>query len=275
MNCPRCQAIIAPEARFCANCGRSLVARPERGFVPGIIVGAAALGLALLALNFAGALNLRGSAQIVAPKMRAEPTPPVIQRAPGRMPDDVRAWLEHLARIEERRMDTARAQISGLLISMEEIKGAELGSQLSDLLGGDPTQVEQTEAPSVSKARDIAAKVRPDWEALSRDFADKKPPQECESIAAEYEQALKETGATVSDIIEVINTLGGDPQQAVTKLQSIMANHKKMIDEPAKRADEGVASICEKYSERKWFTIRGDVGGGGMFAMPSALGGGF
>lgn len=185
------------------------------------------------------------------------------------MPDHVRSWLEHLERIEKKRIELAQTQIMGLLVSMEEIKGAELGDMLGEVLGGDPTQGERTEAPSVGKAKDIANGVRPQWKELASEFETKEPPEECQNIAGEYRQTLRETGATVSDIIGVINNEAGEPQTAIQKLREIMTNHKTMIDEPAKRADTGVAQICDKYGVRKWFDIKGDVGGGGLFAMPS------
>lgn len=232
-------------------------------------VAVGAMALAVIGLSMSGLLRFKAPEAPQAPIVKAtEVAPPVVRSKDG-MPDDVRAWLEHLERIERKRIELAQTQIMGLLVSMEEIKGAELGDALADILGGDPTQQEQREAPSVGKAKQIADEVRPKWKELAVEFEAKEPPEECKTVAGNYDQALRETGATVSDIIGVINTEAGEPQTAIQKLREIMTNHKKMIDEPAKRADTGVGDICDKYGVRKWFDIKGDVGGGGLFAMPS------
>lgn len=276
MNCPRCQTPLGPNSRFCSQCGYSLDATASKGFGLGILVGVGALGLAIAALALTGVLRLRGSDPIKAPTVLASPIESPKLKGRDGMPDDIRAWLEHLERIEAKRLELARSQITSLMVSMEEIKGAELGNELAEILGGDPTEGERTEAPSVSKARDIAANVKPQWQQLNTDFEAKPPPEACRTIAADYSQTLRETGATVGDIIDVINNLGTDPHSAVARLREIMGANKKMIDEPALRADKGVQAICDQYEERKWFSIKGDVGGGGMFAMPSmpSLGGG-
>ncbi len=243
----------------------------------GILVGVASLGLAIAALAFSGVLRLQGSDNTIkAPIVQAAPIEAPKQKGRDGMPDDIRDWLEHLRRTEEKRMSLARSQITNLMVSMEEIKGAELGNQLSDILGGDPMEGER-EAPSVSKARDIAANVRTEWKSLNTEFESKVPPEACRTIAADFGQTLRETGATVGDIIDIINNLGTDPHSAVNRLREIMDANKKMIDEPAIRADKGVQAICDHYGETKWFSIKGDVGGGGMFAMPAipAIGGGF
>lgn len=277
MNCPRCQTPLGPTTRFCPNCGFSLDARGGKGFGVGILVGVASLGLAIAALALSGVLRLQGNDNAIkAPTVQAAPIEAPKQKGRDGMPDDIRDWLEHLRRTEEKRMSLARSQITNLMVSMEEIKGAELGNQLSDILGGDPMEGER-EAPSVSKARDIAANVRSEWKSLNTEFESKVPPEACHTIAADFGQALSETGATVGDIIDIINNLGTDPHGAVNRLREIMDANKKMIDEPAIRADKGVQAICDQYGETKWFSIKGDVGGGGMFAMPSipSVGGGF
>jgi hypothetical protein len=262
---------VTGNAPFCANCGAALTGplAAKKPFWLGVLVAVGAMGLAVAGLSMSGLLRFKAPEAPQGPIAKAtEVTPPVV-RSNDPMPEDVRAWLEHLRRIEEKRIELAQSQIMGLLVGMEEIKGAELGDALSDILGGDPTEGEQTEAPSVGKARDIANEVRPKWKELAAEFEAKAPPEECQSIAGEYDQALRETGATVSDIIDVINNEAGEPQSAIEKLRGIMTSHKKMIDEPAKRTDDGVARICDKYGVRKWFEIKGDVGGGGLFAMPS------
>ncbi len=272
MNCPKCQAPLGPNARFCAQCGFSLDAKGGNSLILGVGIGVGVVGLAIAALALAGVFRFRGQEEIQAPIVKSAPIEAPIRQSAERMPEDIRNWLDHLRRIEEKRMEMARTQITMLMVSMEEIKGAELGNQLAEILGGDPTEAERTEAPSVSKARDIAANVRPQWQELNIEFEGKAPPEACRTIAADYGQTLRETGATVGDIIEIINNLGTDPQTAVARLREIMNANKKMIDEPAVRADQGVQAICDLYGERKWFSIKGDVGGGGMFTMPGVPG---
>lgn len=165
-------------------------------------------------------------------------------------------------------MDLAGSQIMSLMVSMQEVQGSELTNALTGLLG-DPLESDSKEAPSVTKAKEVVSDVRPQWQELSVFFESKPPPEACKGIAADYDQALRETAATVSDVLDIVNNVGDDPHGAVEKLRGITNNHREHIDKPAARADQGVQQICDQYHVRKWFSIKGDVSGGGLFTAPN------
>ncbi len=186
------------------------------------------------------------------------------------MPDEIRDWLTHLEAIERQRIELASEQVRTLTRNMTEFQVTEYANTFKDLLGGDPTEGEIAPPPGgVQKAGKIAEGVRPAWAALTKDFNARQTPRECQAIADNYDQALRETGATVGDIIDILYETGGSPQEAIGKLESIMGKHKDAIDKRAVLADKQVQEICDKYETRKWFTIKGDIGSGGMLSMPT------
>jgi len=235
-----------------------------------VLVALGAAGLIVAGLAFSGLLRVRAPSAPPGPIVKAEPTVPLVTKAPERkvMPDDIRAWLEHLEETEKRRIDLSQRQIMSLMVEMQQLKASEFTDALSELMG-DPFDEGKQEAPTIEKAKSIANDVKPAWQDLQTFFESMPPPEECRTIAADYGQTLQETGATVSDILGIVATASGDPQGSVEKLRGIMKSNKAMIDEPAVRADHGVQAICDKYETRKWFEIKGDVGGGGLFAVPS------
>lgn len=270
MTCPRCHAPLPPNAPFCANCGLAVGAPGKGSFWAGVLVALGAAALIVGGLAFSGLLRVRAPSAPPGPIVKAEPTTPLATRAPERktMPDDIRAWLEHLEETEKRRIDLSQRQIMSLMVEMQRLKASEFTDALSELMG-DPFDEGKKDAPSIEKARSIASDVKPAWQDLKTFFESMPPPEACRTIAADYGQTLQETGATVSDILGIVETAQGDPQGAVEKLRGIMKSHKSMIDEPAVRADRGVQAICDEYDTRKWFDIKADVGGGGLFTMPS------
>lgn len=233
------------------------------------LVGAILL-IGIIGLGAAGLLRFTAPpSKPVLPVVTSEPTPTLKRPATDQMPDDIRAWLNHLEAIERQRIDLAQEQVRNLTRNMSEFQVTEYANTFKDLLGGDPTEGEITPTEGVQKAGKIAEGVRPAWAALTRDFNAKGPPDECQPIADNYDQALRETGATVGDIIDILYGLGGSPQEAIGKLEGIMSKHKDGIDKKAVEADKQVQAICDKYGTRKWFTIKGDIGSGGMLSMPT------
>jgi len=236
-------------------------------------IAAAALGVALVGLNAAGIL--RFTAKGPDPSLRAtgEKAPVALRSPEVMMPDDIRAWLEHLERIEKERVSLAKEQVRMLMIDASEFQSTAYADSLKALLGEDP---ESTEIPpeydSKKKATQIVDSVRPAWKALAEEFEAFPPPDECQPIAAKYSQVLRETGAVTGDIIDTMQEFGGDPSATIDKLQGIMKSHTNQIDKPAIEVDHGVQDICDKYNTRKWFDIVGNVGGGGSLLSPNMPG---
>lgn len=139
--------------------------------------------------------------------------------------------------------------------------------------------------PSLQKGKFLGELVRPRWKELVAFFESKKAPGECKGIADAYAQCVRETGNYVSDAMEKIQsvmdamsgdmTSGGEEDvyrsqaEATKELYKMLDTNDTMIDEAGIRADKGVRSICDRYGVRKWFEIKGDIGGGGLSAMPS------
>lgn len=176
------------------------------------------------------------------------------------MPDDIRAWLEHLERIERKRVELTQAQLVQVTVMGTQLKG--LG--IADVLGGMFEESESTESkpPELRKAEGTVADVRKPWADLADEFGTLPPPPGCQEVAISYDQALRETGATMGDILDAMNGAMENPQAAIQALQKIRGEHMGSIDESAGRADRGVQAICDAYDTRKWFTIQRDIGGG-------------
>lgn len=226
--------------------------------------------VAVIGLGAAGVLRFQApTPKPSLPVVSGEPRPNLKRSETDKMPADIREWLNHLEAIEKQRTDLAQQQISNLTRNMSEFQVGEYANSFKELLGGDPTEVESQAPEGVQKAGKIAEGVRPAWAALTREFNAEKPPAECQPIADNYDQALRETGATVGDIIDILYNLGSNPQEAIGKLEEIMTKHKDGIDKRALKADEQVQELCDKYATNKWFSIRGDVGSGGMLSVPA------
>lgn len=235
------------------------------------------MACALIGLSAAGMLRLgRPETSPVLPVAAPERKPVLHTEAPKgtKMPDDIRDWLEHLRQTEERRIDLTKEQIRHLTIASSEFQASSYADTLKSFLG-DPSETPEMPPDDASKkkAADIVDAVRPEWKKLAEEFEARTPPDECREMAAKYDQALRETGATTGDIIDTMYNLGSDPHQTIAKLEEIMKTHKERIDKPATEVDDAVAAICRKYETRKWFDIHGDIGNGGSpLSMPSMPG---
>jgi hypothetical protein len=235
------------------------------------------LALALIGLSAAGVLQF--GAKAPEPSLTAfgnRPKPSLqAPRDPGKeMPDDIRAWLEHLERIEKMRVQLAKDQIRMLMIDASEFQATAYADTLKSLLGEDPTGPGDIppEYDSKKKAEKIVESVRPDWKALAEEFEAMPPPAECQEMAAKYSQVLRETGATTGDIIDAMNNGGSDPSVVIDKLQALIKSHREHIDKPAIEVDLAVEDLCDKYDTRKWFAIAGDVGSSGSLMSPNLPG---
>ncbi len=283
--CPNCGAKVGRNAAFCSACGGAVppgapAAAPNSGrsVWMGALITFAAVALGLAGLNAAGMLHLgRPQTAPVLPTIVQKPKPVLDEPAPQntKMPDDIRDWLEHLRRTEEKRIDLTKEQIRHLTIASSEFQASSYADTLKALLDdGSENRDMPPEDASKKKAADIVDAVRPEWKDLAESFETRTPPEECREMAAKYDQALRETGATTGDIIDTMYNLGSDPHQTIAKLEEIMKNHKERIDKPAAEVDDAVAAICRKYDTRKWFDIHSDIGAGGsgILALPSIPG---
>ena len=177
------------------------------------------------------------------------------------MPDDVRAWLEHLERIEKRRMDMSHLQVAK---AMEMLVALQAGGTLPMLQGllDEAAGGEEMKSPGpVKETMDSAQNIRNSWQQLTADFNSVQPPAECIPIRNEYDVTLRETGAMIGDIIGAVEGASENRDGALAALMR-MRGKSTGIDKSAIKSDDLVQGICDKYETRKWFKITADVGGG-------------
>lgn len=229
-----------------------------RSFWWGTVVGLLAIGGLMAVLFATGVLQLRGNPPQAAITQQGTVPPPITAKGPKQMPDDVRAWLEHLERIERKRVALAQKQLAQVLVVGTQLKGTGIADILGSMLSDGE---ESTTPPEIEKAQSTIADVRKPWAELADEFNTLPPPPGCQEVAVAYDQTLRETGATVGDIQDVVTNAMADPQAAIEKLQAIRGSHTSSIDDAATRTDKGVQAICDAYDTRKWFSITRDVGG--------------
>jgi len=293
MFCPKCGKSAQAGAAFCMHCGQSLaaiahhavqpIATPAPAFPkPGagnskkttwIAVGTAlAMILALFfGLRASGLLqfgakspkleSLRAEGQSPQiPLLRAEGSsgPPTLQQPAQKveMPADVRRWLEHLEKIEERKNELSIKQLTQMAVLMQQMKV--LGGAMG-LLDGDGDDT----APS-DTAKQRFDTLRPDWNQLLSDFNAFPPPAECKPIADDYSRAINEIPGMNADIGSVLEGASSDPAKALEAAMKLQNTSATVIDKYLGEADSKVGDICRKYETRKWFAIKTDVGGGLM-----------
>ncbi len=197
---------------------------------------------------------------------RGSTGPPTLPAQGSRrlMPDDVRRWLEHLERIERRRIEMTELQMASAMASMMTLQAGGGMDALKGLLEGDSGEGWDPGKtnPVDSASRDFDA-MRADWTALTDEFNALAPPVECQSIRNEYDQVVRETGAMILDILRAVDQADEDRTKALAALIGMQGRSESRIGLPATRSDRLVQEICDKYETRKWFSIARDVGGGG------------
>lgn len=251
-------------------------ARRGRGPALGLVLGSIAL-VALLAIGISANLSWGKSgdqpvsvlatasdpATAVLPKVN-EPNSTLAQTAPvdTPMPADIRAWLEHLQRIEARRVDITADQIGDMLVFMTGLQSSKITDAISGILGED--DIIPTGPTASDRLTNKAEDTRAAWRLLVDEFRSMPPPPECVPIAASYDQTLGETSAMMVEIIAAVESAGDNPQAAIAALTRMQGTSSNRIDSLARDADRQVAEVCDRYRTRKWFSIASDVGGGAM-----------
>jgi hypothetical protein len=246
----------------------------------GILAGIVIVGAAIFGLSAAGILRLPGQ-RVAANTLQAQGEQPNVPILPARgstgpptlqdpalkpvMPADVRLWLEHLERIERKRVEMSEEQLASAISMMATLQLGGSMSEIDALLSGeggfdDPT----AKPPTIAQAESDLAEMRQKWAALTAEFNSVQTPPECVPIRNEYDEVVRETGAMLMDILHAIGGAGTDRDGALKTLLGMRGKSDKRIGEPAVKSDDLVQAICDKYQTRKWFEIARDVGGGGM-----------
>lgn len=201
--------------------------------------------------------------------------PEATVRAPAeqtQMPPDVRAWLEHLARIEKKKnalhedMANEAKIMEKMLSGLGGIENLDVATILDPQAGmPDPRQ-------NVAKMfREMAQP----WRDLRAEFVNTGPPvpAECKPLANAFESGL----AAIPEQIELLEqTLGGfDPAEpevrkaakgATDSARKVGKENKRSIDASFASADVLLGSIFRKYDTPKWFDIQTGTLSGSAFA---------
>lgn len=280
------------------NCGQALAPAPEGPGAPAVSITptkttahwwvlGAILGLAALmfALDLTGILRLRGKQPgsvltrahddlgtvLPAAGRESGPSLPAAGREKRVMPDDVRAWLEHLERIEKAKQELQQDQLDDLRIAMGSIQQRVLGIATEGLLDPDAP-----DAPAAGVESFLpVTKMTEDWIRLRQRFNEEGPPvpAECKDLRDLYDGVLMQVPGTLKDIDEIAGNLF-DPEKKdkIRDLREISKRHTDVIDKPLRRSDRVLGEICDRYDTRKWFDIKVDSGGG-VFGLLGGLGG--
>lgn len=218
--------------------------------------------------------SLMKTTQVTAAPVRAlgSATPAPVKAEEISMPDEIRAYLEHVRKTEEMRMATAKTQVSRAVID------AQLGQQngIKDNLSGllDPDMPPDAPSPAIERPKGDITSMRQDWLNLGTTFNTVKPPSECINIHDKYDETIRETGGAILDILDSLSNALSDPQGAIRKLGNISDQSSLRIDKPAQVTDQLIADICNKYNTHKWFEIHSDIGSSALskVTMPDASG---
>ncbi len=188
------------------------------------------------------------------------------------MPDDVREWLDHLRRAEEKREEIATQQVTEAIGMLTDLKsGGGSGMDISSLMeGGEEGQQPQSQARDPQAPGRVAGSandMKTDWHRLIQAFNARQAPSECAEMKEEYDRVLRETGSMIEEIVSVVENIGEDPMSAIGKLEGMQGKSTSRIDSHAKSVDRAVGRICEKYDTPKWFDVKSDFGGGSLMSL--------
>lgn len=290
MSCAKCGATSPAAAAFCMQCGAPLAVfsqgtnllKPWHWAIASLL----ALCLALFVLRAAGVLAAWGigvpsdtlSAQGAQPNSdllkaqgsqgsdilsaRGSPSGVPLDARGSRktMPPEIRAWLEHLERIEKKRGELSGEQLSSAIVSMTELQ---LGGGLDAIKAmiEDTGEGEAAPSPAETTKKDFES-FNSEWRKLSDEFESYPPPAECVPIRDEYRVVLSETGSMIVEIVGQIQNAEADPKAAVNVLSKMKGTSDGRIGTPSRSSDRLVGDICRKYDTSKWFAINADFGGG-------------
>lgn len=249
-------------------------AKTMLGIGLGALVLVLAIGGGMAALGLLTPKTQGVTAQVVQqnPVLPAVPnTPPPslplpIEEAKG-MPKDVLDWLEHLRRIEEKKKVLVAQQMgefAAIQTKMQALRGASSVESLIDPESDPLADSQQESERTASSIQDYTQ----DWQDLRREFMAFPAPAECVPIQASYSQAIDETGNMFNEMSSFFGRIAsadqGDLQGLLGEAFGKQGKSSARVDSLRKQTDQQVEEVCRKYDTRKWFSIPGDLGGGGL-----------
>ncbi len=277
--CPKCGMDLPAQAPFCPACGAG-DSTPSRWVKIGpFLVGLLVLGAAALALYRTGLLKLPGTSEpALAAAGHAGPTAVVpgetgpalsepgesepTTEKPGGMPEEIRAWLDHLKRI-----DRKREQLNTDLAS-------EATAMIGTLQPGVYAETEAGQAAADDAKRRTTAEtfienVDKRFQDLTAEFQKVPPPEECRRIAAQYTEALLGTRELTLALLEALQA------RSIQQAAALESKSFSRIDQPVDNANKLIDALCQKYGEPNvWqlYVERSSAFGSGMGAAAAMEG---
>ncbi|MGC8668943.1 MAG: zinc ribbon domain-containing protein [Chthonomonadales bacterium] len=288
MKCARCGAEVPSGALFCMKCGAptSLPASQPRRRFP--TVALAAILALLLAAAIAGyralnPTNRLGSAtppgQLLEKTGSAGMGGPLLDRsgrvaqggpvtgqtatAPPPPPADVVDYLKFLKDVEKRRLLLERQQIAELL---KQSANLTYPGATADWTTNEPERQAQR---TYSEFQASLAQWSGQWQALSRYFLSKQPPQSCTTLRDKYYDLLGKTAGSLASVGNSFNkAMSGDPGAALDALTrqqgSGMGTPSREVRDACSAADDELDRVCREFGIPKDFSIQDDTGGANL-----------
>ncbi len=150
------------------------------------------------------------------------------------MPVEIRAWLRHLKRVDEKR-ESLNRELAGKFMSaiMELRPGFVL----------DEEEMLQDLENRKGQASDLISEVQTLFSNLIRDFQSLPPPPACQRIADEYNSALLSTKDMTQEIFR------GLQDADIGKLYSLLNTSYSRIDGKVENANQYIDQLCKTYNE--------------------------
>ena len=294
--CSKCGSQMVPGAQFCMNCGASFsfsgqTRRSRFRWLPilGVllIVAGAAWSLTaagvfslsskhaeLNALEASGAVGdpslsvsgVRNESSVLAEpsqptdpalELSNEPQPPSLIVPESGMPDDIRRWLEHLKRVDEKR-ESLNIELTGELMGLvATLRPGTFSEEDAGEASEDDSRRRNTAGEAISNVDAI-------FSDLITEFQSFPPPPQCRTIAVQYNSALFGTREISIELMEALSNL--DLQAA----QALVGKSYSKVDSHVATANRLVDGLCSKYGVPNLYKLLVEKSGGLGLGLNSA-----
>jgi hypothetical protein len=187
------------------------------------------------------------------------------------MPADVRAWLEHLERIEKKKNAIHIDQSDNAKLSARMLEGAGGLTSVEDVnTFTDPDASVPDLRVDVTKMFD---EMKEPWLALRKEFLNgPRVPAECTALAQSYESGLVSIPGSIDELTAILKSFNPtdtnarkEADSARSSARNVGQTHRANVDRSFIKADDQLEAICRKYETKKWFDIHsGTLGGSGL-----------
>ncbi|MCH8275094.1 MAG: hypothetical protein IH851_09920 [Armatimonadetes bacterium] len=170
-----------------------------------------------------------------------------IARPDAAMPPDIRAWLEHLKRVDRRR-EALNRELAPKLIN--------LALNLQPGVFSDEEELQSEANRRMNEAQTSIGGVTPGFQDLIRDFQSFAPPQECRRIADEYNALLFGLTDMVQKVTKALEA------KDLGSLYTMLGSSYSQIDQRASNANVLVDHLCRRYREPNIYVLFVETQGG-------------